>query len=171
MVRTMATDSTYTLAREQWLPRPLEEVFAYFSDPANLQAITPKAMRFQITTPGPIKMRAGATIDYRVRVRGLPLRWRTLITAYEPPHRFVDKQTRGPYAVWIHTHSFSRQTRNGLDGTLVEDHVRYALPRWLPGPFSRLVHRVLVAPDLDRIFAYRQRVLEERFPKTNTAAS
>lgn len=141
------------ITRELWLPRPRAEVFAFFADAANLEAITPEWLHFHILTPPPIEMREGALIDYRLRVRGLPMRWRTLISAWEPPVRFVDEQLRGPYRTWVHEHTF--EERDG--GTLVCDRVRYA------APFDWLVHRWLVRPDVERIFDYRTRVLRERF--------
>ena len=82
---------------ELWLPRPSEEVFEFFADPANLDAITPNWLSFPTITPGPIDMRVGAMLDYKLRIRGIPIRWRSKITAWEPPYRFVDEQVRGPY--------------------------------------------------------------------------
>ena len=138
---------------EIWLPLPPVELFPFFSDAANLDAITPTWLNFKIVTPGPIVMRPGALIDYRLRVHGLPLRWRTRINVWEPPHRFVDEQTRGPYRQWIHEHTF--EERNG--GTLARDHVRYAVP------FDFLTHAMFVRPDIEKIFAYRTRALQKRF--------
>ena len=138
---------------ELWLPRPREEVFAFFSDPRNLDAITPPWVGFRIVTPGPIEMKAGALIDYKLRIRGFPIRWRTKITEWEPPVRFVDEQLRGPYRLWIHEHEF--EPREG--GTLVRDRVRYAVA------FDFLVHEILVRRDVARIFAYRTEKLRERF--------
>jgi hypothetical protein len=138
---------------ELWLPRPREEVFAFFSDARNLDAITPPWVRFRMVTPGPLEMKAGALIDYKLRVRGFPIRWRTKITEWEPPARFVDEQLRGPYRLWIHEHEF--EPRDG--GTLVRDRVRYAVP------FDFLVHRLFVRRDVARIFAYRTESLLRRF--------
>jgi ligand-binding SRPBCC domain-containing protein len=138
---------------ELWLPRPREEIFAFFSDARNLDAITPPWVRFRMETAGPIEMKAGALIDYKLRVRGLPIRWRTKITEWEPPVRFVDEQLRGPYRLWIHEHEF--ESRDG--GTLVRDRVRYAVP------FDFLVHRLFVRGDVARIFAYRTEELLRRF--------
>jgi ligand-binding SRPBCC domain-containing protein len=138
---------------ELWLPRPLEEVFKFFSDAANLDALTPPWLNFRIVTPSPIAMHAGALIDYRLRVRAIPIRWRTRITEWSPPHRFVDEQLRGPYRLWHHEHEF--ESKDG--GTLVRDRVRYAV--W----FDLIVHRFLVRPDIERIFAYRQQKLRELF--------
>lgn len=141
----------FTLRSSQWLPRPLDEVFLFFADARNLERITPSWLRFSVLTPAPIEMRVGALIDYRLRVRGIPLRWQSEITAWEPPGRFVDEQRRGPYRMWVHEHSFLEQ--NG--GTEVGDCVHYAVPGgWL-------IERLLVGPDVRRIFAHRRRVLAE----------
>jgi ligand-binding SRPBCC domain-containing protein len=143
----------HTFASELWLPSPRNEVFSFFADASNLERITPPWLKFQILTPGPITMRAGALIDYRLRVHGLPIRWQTEITAWEPPFRFVDEQRRGPYRRWIHTHTF--QARDG--GTLCTDEVRYAVPG------GRLINWLLVRRDVAAIFAYRATVLRAHF--------
>jgi ligand-binding SRPBCC domain-containing protein len=138
---------------ELLLPRPIEEVFAFFSDPANLDSITPSWLNLRTITPAPIAMSIGAVLDYRLRIRGFPIRWRSKITAWEPPHRFVDEQIRGPYRLWIHEHNFESHN----EGTLVRDHVRYAVH------FDRLLHKLVVRPDVERIFAYRTECLLRRF--------
>ena len=140
---------------EIWLPRSPAEVFPFFGDATNLNLITPPWLNFEIVTPGPIEMRAGTLIDYRLRVRGVPLRWRTRINEWEPPRRFVDEQIRGPYRLWIHKHVF--EPREG--GTLARDFVRYAVP------LDFLAHRWLVRPDVERIFEFRSRVLQKHFSK------
>ncbi len=142
-------------ATELWLPLPPEELFPFFANAANLDTLTPPWLNFHILTPPPIAMREGALIDYRLRVRGVPLRWRTRINRWQPPHRFVDEQLRGPYRQWLHEHTF--EPRDG--GTLARDRVRYAVP------FDFLVHRWLVRPDVEKIFAYRAQELRKRFSK------
>jgi ligand-binding SRPBCC domain-containing protein len=137
---------TYGFEAEQWLPRPRDEVFSFFSDAFNLERLTPSTLRFRVLTPPPIEMRAGTLIDYRLRIRGIPVRWQSEITVWEPPYRFVDEQRRGPYRLWCHEHRF--EERDG--GTLCRDFIRYAAPG---GP---LVNRLLVAPDVRRIFDYRR---------------
>ena len=142
---------TYSLRSELWLPRKPAEVFPFFADAANLQRITPPWLRFEVVTPPPVDMGVGTLIDYRLRVRGLPIRWRSEITGWDPPRRFVDEQRRGPYRLWVHEHTFE-----DVDGgTLVGDTVDYAVR------FGVLVQRFLVAPDLRRIFAYRKQRLPE----------
>jgi ligand-binding SRPBCC domain-containing protein len=143
----------FTFESQLWLPRPVAEVFPFFADARNLQAITPDWLNFEVLTPGPIEIKAGALIDYKLRVRGLPLRWRTHIKAWEPPHRFVDEQLRGPYRQWIHEHTFVEKD----GGTLARDVVRYAV---LGGA---LVDRIFVRRDVERIFEFRRMKLLERF--------
>lgn len=151
--------STQQILCTQWLPAPLESVFEFFSNAENLQAITPPWLGFEILTPVPIQMQPGTLIDYRVRLHGFPMLWKTLITVWEPPFRFVDLQLKGPYSLWHHEHLF--ESKDG--GTLVTDRVDYRIPfSWMPG--SSLIDRFLVRPDLDRIFGHRQKVLAERFP-------
>lgn len=146
----------HTIEREIVLPRPIDEVFAFFADASNLGAITPPWLEFRMLTPAPVRMAPGTLIDYRIRVHGLPMRWRTEITAWDPPHRFVDVQVRGPYRTWEHTHEFTPEG----NGTRVRDHVRYALAL---GPVGDAVRWMFVARDVERIFDYRQRILAERF--------
>ena len=147
----------HTLAREQRLARPPEEVFDFFADAGNLEAITPPSLSFRIVTPRPIAMGAGALIEYRLRVRGVPLMWLTRIDSWEPARRFVDVQLAGPYALWHHTHVFE-----ALDdgSTLMHDVVRYALPFW---PAGELAHRAFVARELRAIFDFRHAEVARRF--------
>lgn len=144
----------YTLRREQMIPLPVDEVFAFFAEPANLEAITPRWLRFRILTPEPIRMEAGALIRYALRWRGLPMSWTTRIEKWDPPHGFVDAQLRGPYRLWEHAHDF--ESVEG--GTLARDVVRYAIPF---GFLGRLARAGWVRADLEAIFDYRaQRVTE-----------
>jgi len=143
-----ATLTSFTLQREQSIPRPIEEVFAFFADARNLEAITPAWLAFQILSPAPIALRAGTPIHYRLRWHGLPLRWATEIESWNPPTEFIDVQAQGPYRLWHHTHSFQAVA----GGTLMRDLVRYALPFGLLG---QLAHAWLVKSDLRSVFDYR----------------
>ena len=147
---------THRLEREQWFPRPAEEVFNFFGDAHNLDEITPPWLHFEVLTPRPIAMAPGTLIEYRLRLRGIRITWQTEITAWEPPVRFVDTQRRGPYRQWVHEHVFTPER----GGTLMRDAVDYAVPGRILEP---LVHRLFVAPDLRRIFDYRSEQLERRF--------
>lgn len=140
--------TVHTLTRRAFLPHPIERVFDFFSRAENLEAITPPWLGFRIVTPLPIRMEKGTLIDYALRIRRVPVRWRTRIEAWDPPRGFVDAQIRGPYSLWEHTHHFV--TVEG--GTEMTDIVRYALPF---GPLGGLVHRVVVARELRAIFDYR----------------
>lgn len=139
------------------LPAGIDEVFEFYSDVANLEAITPTWLHFQILSPCPIEMGIGTLIDYRLRLHRVPVHWQSEITAWEPPFRFVDEQRRGPYREWIHEHSF-----RDLGGeTLIFDRVDYGVP------FGALANRLLVANDLRKIFAYRHGKLWELFGSKN----
>lgn len=140
----------YQLRVEQWLPRPIDEVFDFFADAFRLEDITPPWLHFHVVTPKPIAMSPGTLIDYKLRLHGLPVRWRTEISEWSPPRRFVDRQLVGPYRLWHHLHEF--EERDG--GTLVKDTVDYKVPG---GP---LVHGLLVRRDLETIFRYRHERLQ-----------
>lgn len=146
----------HTLDTEQTLPAPLDQVFPFFSDVANLERITPPWLSFRITTPQPIDMREGALIDQRLRVRGVPLKWRSRIAVWDPPHRFVDEQVTGPYRLWRHEHRFEEVP----GGTKVSDHVDYLSPG---GPLESLITGLVVRRDVEQIFAWRRKVLAEIF--------
>ncbi len=145
------TLKTFTIETSLFLSQPRAQVFEFFSNAANLQLITPEWLRFDITTPTPVEMKVGALIDYRLRFRGLPIKWRSEILVWDPPHRFVDSQVKGPYRKWVHDHRFVE--REG--GTLASDRVDYSvLGGWL-------VNTLLVRRDVERIFTYRrQRLIE-----------
>ena len=144
-----------------WLPRPLAEVFDFFSNAENLERLTPPFLKFRIATPVPIEMAEGIFIDYRLRVHGIPMKWQSRIASWEPPFRFVDEQIKGPYASWHHEHLFAEE--NG--GTRVRDRITYRVPGWILEP---LIFRFFVGPDVERIFAYRQTVLAELFGESAT---
>jgi ligand-binding SRPBCC domain-containing protein len=142
----------HRLERTQLIPRPLTETFAFFANAQNLEALTPRFLSFRIETPLPVEMRVGARIDYRLSLSGVPLRWRTLITEWEPNRRFVDEQERGPYRYWRHLHEFTEEGR----GTRMRDEVTYALPF---GPLGEVAHALLVKRQLATIFDFREQAI------------
>lgn len=146
----------HTLSRSQRLPGSLQEVFAFFADARNLEAITPPLLRFRVMEPDRVVMGVGALIRYRLRVHRVPVGWLTAIREWDPPHRFVDEQLRGPYALWHHTHTFEPLPDGG--GTLMRDEVRYALPFGVVGELAR---RAFVARDVEAIFDYRAERIRE----------
>src|SRR5215207_4160154 len=139
----------HRLDREQVLPLPVDEVFAFFLRAHNLEVITPPWLRFEVLTPEPLRMAPGTLIDYRLRLYGIPLRWVTRIEEWEANRAFVDRQLHGPYRLWHHRHEFMAVE----NGTLVRDSVHYELPLGLVG---ELAHALLVRPDLERIFDFRR---------------
>lgn len=142
----------HMLKQEQRIEAPLEQVFPFFSRPENLERLTPRALGFQVLTPSPIPMHVGAIIDYVVSLNGLPMRWTTAISEYDPPFRFVDVQLKGPYSFWHHTHTFEDLG----EATLVRDEVHYALPA---GPLGEIAHALMVRRQLNGIFDYRRSFL------------
>lgn len=145
--------TTHVFETDLWLPMPREKVFPFFADARNLEVITPPWLHFHILTPGEIPMRVGALIDYTLLIHGFPVRWRTEITGWNPPHSFVDEQRRGPYRLWRHTHTFT--DKDG--GTLCHDRVEYAVPG------GALVNKLFVKRDVKTIFAYRAEALKKHF--------
>lgn len=147
---------------EQIVRAPIDEVFAFFSRAENLERITPPSLRFEITTPKPIDVRAGTLIDYRLRLHGVPFRWRTRIDVFEPGRRFVDVQLRGPYALWRHEHLFEPLAGDPRS-TRMRDRVEYALPF---GPLGEIARRLFVGREVAGIFSHRAKVIEEIFRAT-----
>jgi ligand-binding SRPBCC domain-containing protein len=149
----------YTLHRCAWVPSGLHETFEFFERPQNLARITPPWLGFRILTPEPIVMARGLTIDYRVRVLGMPSHWRSLISEYDPPNSFRDLQVIGPYRLWDHRHRFRREQ----GGTVIEDFVVYELPL---GPLGLVLNRLAVRRQLDAIFDYRQAQIDALLGQT-----
>ena len=145
----------HTLKTDQFLDRSIDLVFDFFSRPENLQSITPPWLDFRIID-SPQELRVGSLIRYSLRWRFVPIRWTTEITAWDPPHGFIDKQISGPYTLWEHEHRFVSE--NG--GTRIRDTVHYSLPYGILGD---LAHRGWVESDLRKIFDFRQMKIEERF--------
>ena len=143
---------TYNLERIQMIQLPRDEVFKFFSDAFNLERITPSFLNFRILTKAPIDIQEGTLIDYRIRLFGVPMNWRTRIERFEPNSEFVDTQIIGPYVLWHHTHVFETTA----EGTLMKDVVRYRLPM---GVIGRMVHWLFVRRTLERIFDFRRDAL------------
>lgn len=160
----MSGGREHLLERAQRLELPAERAFEFFADSRNLELITPPWLGFRVVTPERVEMRPGALIEYRLKLRGVPVRWRTRIEVWEPPRRFVDIQLRGPYSFWEHTHTFEP---DGDSAVVIRDQVRYALPLGLVG---RIAHAAFVRRDLERIFDYRQRAVAEQLPKRASSA-
>lgn len=148
----------YTIHSQVWLPRPLDEVFRFFSDARNLQQITPGWLDFRVTGMNTNEIQSGTRIDYRLKIRGIPFRWQSEIAEWNPPYYFVDRQIVGPYAEWRHEHLFA----SDRGGTQCTDHVQYAPPGGkLLAP---LINKLIVARDVEGIFEYRRARLAELFP-------
>jgi ligand-binding SRPBCC domain-containing protein len=145
---------THRIEREQLVPRPVGEVFAFFSQARNLERITPPWLRFELLTADPMPMATGTLIRYRLRVHAVPVRWISRIEEWTTDHAFVDRQLRGPYRFWHHRHEFVPLGT----GTVVRDRVRYALPL---GRLGELAHAGFVRRDLERIFDFRRDAVRE----------
>jgi ligand-binding SRPBCC domain-containing protein len=143
----------YILEREQWIARPVADVFEFFSNAANLEKITPPWLAFQILTPMPLQIRTGARIEYEIRWRFFRMKWMSEIIDWQLDKRFTDVQLRGPYALWHHDHIFESDN----NGTRMRDRVRYRIPL---GPLGAIAHRVKVRRDLNAIFDYRAAEIE-----------
>lgn len=143
----------HTLHREQRLDGTPDEVFPFFADAFNLEALTPPLLRFRVVTPRPIDLYAGALIQYALKLRGVPISWLTSIQRWDPPHAFVDTQIKGPYALWHHTHTFEPDDSDPTrPGTIMTDTVRYGIAF---GPLGELANKLMVRRDVEAIFDYR----------------
>ena len=146
----------YSLHYKQIVNRPLDDVFDFFSNPENLSVITPKKLNFTILTPCPIKMKDGQLIDYTITLLGKKIRWRTMITAFEPPKMFIDQQLKGPYSMWHHKHSF-KEVKNGVE---IIDTIHYSVPF---GFLGDIINFLFIRRDLENIFKHRKVVIERYF--------
>ena len=150
----------FEINKTQFIEKPIEKVFDFFSKPENLEKITPKYLAFNIISSLPIKMKKGKIIDYTIRLLKFRVHWRTLITSYEPPYLFIDEQIKGPYKFWHHTHTF--ESKNG--GVEITDKVRYAIPfGWL----GWILNFFWIRPDLEKIFNYRKDIIQKYFDNIN----
>ncbi|MEQ8791859.1 MAG: SRPBCC family protein [Pirellulaceae bacterium] len=159
VVRHPTRRGVYRLTTELRVPAPIDEVFPFFADALNLEEITPPWLNFRVLTTPPIEMRVGTLIDYKLRLHGVPVRWRTRISDWEPPHRFVDEQLRGPYRLWRHEHTFKALGEE----TLIRDQVDYRVPG------GAIVHRLLVGRDVRMIFEYRHELLTNKWNRRTSS--
>ncbi|MBL1214612.1 MAG: SRPBCC family protein [Ignavibacteriae bacterium] len=150
----MENGKMFNIKSEQIIKLPIEKVFSFFERPENLSLITPKWLKFNILTPEPLVMKSGAIFDYQIKIFGIPNRWKTLITDYDPPYKFVDEQAKGPYKKWIHTHTFEKIE----GGTLVTDNVDYDL---YGGAAAKIINEIYIKHSVKSIFTYRSKVLNE----------
>ena len=146
----------YSLKYKQIIKKDINEVFTFFSNPENLKKITPQKLDFKILTPKPIKMKEGQLIDYTIKILGKKIRWRTIITDYNPPKMFIDQQLLGPYSMWHHRHEFNI-VDNGVE---IIDKIDYVVPY---GILGRIINFFFIKSDLDRIFHYRYEVIKKYF--------
>ena len=146
------------------VPKPIEEVFEYFNQPANLVKLMPSFMAFKLLTPEPLIMKDGAVFDYQVKVFGIPNRWTTYISDYQPPHRFADIQLKGPNSYWHHVHQF--ESVDG--GTKVTDHIHYLLPLGILGVIANYL---VMTPIIKALFAHRLKVVAAEFGEVTTVSN
>lgn len=148
--------SELILERSQWVARPVEEVFAFFSEAKNLEKITPPYLHFSILKTSTESIEKNTLIDYRLKLHGMPFKWKTLINDYVKNEFFIDEQVKGPYKLWVHTHSFIPEN----NGTRINDHITYKIPF---GYIGNLLLKQYINNDLNKIFEYRKKIIEEVF--------
>lgn len=153
----------HLLAFETKLHRPLKEVFDFFSNAENLNKVTPTEVSFSMLTPMPLKMQVGALIDYRIKLSGIPFFWRTQISVWEPPYRFVDEQAKGPYVFWRHEHIFEDKG----DYVLMTDRLHYLSPGWFLEP---LIDKFFIRPRIEKIWNYRDQQFKVLFGEKSSMA-
>lgn len=147
----------HVLQTTTYINKPLKQVFDFFSKAENLNELTPPELQFKILTPTPIPMHQGALIDYRIQLNGIPFKWKTEICEWNPPYQFADRQLKGPYVLWHHTHSF----RELPDGTTeMTDTVQYLAPGWI---FEPIITSLFVKKRVEAIFSYREQQLKRIF--------
>ena len=146
----------YIYKQEQYINKPLSQVFPFFERPENLSMLTPNWLNFKIKTPSPIQMKTDAKIEYSIKLFGIPMKWETEIIKYSPPFLFIDEQKKGPYKKWVHTHSF--EEINGK--VLMKDKIDYDL---YGGILKHLIHKFFVKPSITKIFEFRKITIEKEF--------
>ena len=150
----------YTLKKSITVPGSLDTVFEFFNRPENLEKLTPANLKFNILTPSPVTMHNGAVFDYTIGLMGIPMRWTSIITNYDPPHHFVDIQLKGPYAYWHHKHSFEAKA----EGVEVTDEIHYEIGFSL---FGKVVLRPVIQRQLKAIFSFRAHAIKGLFLSTH----
>lgn len=143
---------------EQFLPIDKKKAWDFFSSPKNLSLITPPEMDFKILTQlNRENIYEGMKIDYTVKpLFGIPVHWQTEICKLSHQNYFTDRQTKGPYKIWEHTHTFIEQS----NGVLMTDVVNYEIPLGFLGNFANLI---LIRRKIESIFDYRKMILEKLF--------
>lgn len=154
----------YIFETSHWVPYPVDEVFEFFKAAENLEKITPPWLNFKILKTSTPDIEEGTLIDYRLKLYGIPMYWKTEISSWQPPHQFTDSQLKGPYSKWVHTHRF--EAKDG--GTLLSDRVEYRVPGWF---FGSIAHKFFVRNNVEQIFAHRLEQIEKFFPTRKTAIS
>lgn len=155
-LKVICDQAGHKLVTEQWVPQPIDRVFERYSNPKNLEDLTPDFLHFKVTKVSHPKIQEGTVLDYQLKLHGIPMRWQSRITDWVPGKRFADLQTRGPYAFWHHIHEFYEDR----GGTVIRDIVAYKLPGWVPGDI--LAH-AYVKKDLEKIFMFRRQQTEKIF--------
>ena len=150
--------STFYYTTEQLLPIDVNKAWDFFSSPGNLALIVPLALDFRILTPmNDPEIYEGMLINYTVKpLWGLKFHWETEICAMDKPLFFTDRQLRGPYKLWEHSHTFIKKD----NGVLVKDEVKYRLPF---GMLGNIIHSLAVRKKVEDIFLYRKKVLNQLF--------
>ena len=148
----------FQINKTQFIEKPIDVVFSFFSKPENLEKITPQYLHFEILNDSPIHMKEGLVINYKMKIRKIPVKWSSVIKSYNPPFSFIDEQIKGPYAFWYHEHKFIKEK----GGTRVDDCIKYKIPF---GFFGRLVNKLWVANDLEEIFNFRKNTINDIFDK------
>ncbi|WP_290733108.1 TIGR01777 family oxidoreductase [Halobacteriovorax sp. JY17] len=142
--------------RHQWVKSPLEDVFQFFSDVKNLETITPKNLSFKIVGMNTDQIKTGSLIDYKLKIHGIPAKWKTKINNFEKNKSFIDEQLKGPYSKWVHQHDF----QSLKNGTLISDKIVYKVPF---GILGNLVSGWFISRDVKSIFNYRNAVIDRKF--------
>ncbi len=151
----------YIFETSHWVPYPVADVFEFFKAAENLEKITPPWLNFKILKTSTPDIEEGTLIDYRLKLYGVPMYWKTEITSWQPPYQFSDSQLKGPYSKWVHTHRF--EAKDG--GTLMSDRVEYRVPGWI---FGSIAHKFFIRNNVEQIFAYRLEQIEKFFPTEKT---